>query len=70
MRLNRMCGGLDPINSSPNKLAIQGYDPVAYFTEGKAVKGYPNWGYQWMGATWQFSISQHRGLFITDFRKI
>ena len=35
--------------------AIQGYDPVAYFTEGKPVKGEGQHAYQWKGATWRFS---------------
>lgn len=66
MLLNRICGGQDPINSSPNKLGIQGYDPVAYFTEGKAVKGYPDFRHEWMGATWQFSSNTNRELFLAD----
>ena len=40
MFLNKMCGKLDPINTSPSQLAIEGFDPVAYFTEAKAVMGY------------------------------
>ncbi|HTL06761.1 MAG TPA: YHS domain-containing (seleno)protein, partial [Chitinophagaceae bacterium] len=35
--------------------AIHGYDPVAYFTEGKAVKGDKQFTYQWNNATWYFS---------------
>ena len=69
MLLNRMCGGLEPINSCPNRLAIQGYDPVSYFTEGKAVKGYPDFSYEWRGSIWQFSNSDHRACFIADPEK-
>ena len=66
MLLNRMCGKHDPINTSPNKLAIEGYDPVAYFTEGKAVNGFPEFHHVWMGATWQFSNDRHQELFMKD----
>ena len=29
-------------------VAIMGYDPVAYFTEGKAVKGSEKFSYDWL----------------------
>jgi hypothetical protein len=64
-----MCGGQNPINSSPEKLAIRGYDPVAYFTEGRAIKGYHDLRHDWMGATWQFSSYHHCELFIADPEK-
>ena len=32
-----------------------GYDPVAYFTEHRAVKGTPDHAYSWLGATWHFA---------------
>jgi YHS domain-containing protein len=38
-----------------NNLAIRGYDPVAYFTAGKPVKGKEAYKYTWKGAVWQFS---------------
>lgn len=44
-------------------VAIKGYDPVAYFTESKAVKGNPEISHDWLGATWQFSSEQHKDLF-------
>lgn len=36
-------------------VAIAGYDPVAYFTEGRAVKGSPEHALVWRGATWHFA---------------
>lgn len=47
-------------------IAIQGYDPVAYFTDGKAVKGSDAFPYQWLGATWHFASAEHRDLFTAD----
>ena len=36
-------------------LAISGYDSVAYFTEGKPVKGDDKFSIRYKGAQWQFS---------------
>lgn len=36
-------------------IAINGYDPVAYFTEGKPVKGSNNFTHHWNNAGWRFS---------------
>lgn len=43
--------------------AIRGYDPVAYFTEGKPVKGKPELTHQWKGATWRFASAANRERF-------
>jgi len=37
------------------KGAIDGYDAVAYFTEGMPVKGEVQFTYLWRGASWYFS---------------
>ncbi|MCV6604747.1 MAG: YHS domain-containing protein [Porticoccaceae bacterium] len=39
--------------------AIKGYDPVAYFTENKAVKGSKKFQYEWMDASWRFSSREN-----------
>ena len=44
-------------------VAIRGYDPVAYFTDGKAVQGSEAYSYKWLGATWRFASDAHRRLF-------
>jgi hypothetical protein len=44
-------------------VAIKGYDPVAYFTDHKAVRGSETISYGWLGATWRFSSDEHRKLF-------
>ena len=43
--------------------AINGYDPVAYFTVGKPVKGLDTLAYEWMGAKWKFSSQANLDLF-------
>ena len=44
-------------------VAIEGYDTVAYFTDGKATKGSEEFAYDWLGATWYFANAEHRELF-------
>jgi hypothetical protein len=53
----------DPVNKSGSGIAIKGYDPVAYFTDSKPVKGSPDFTHQWMGATWHFATAAHRDEF-------
>ena len=45
------------------ELAIKGYDTVAYFKIGKAVKGSPSFTFPWHDMTWHFSSREHRDLF-------
>ena len=52
-----------PVYSSFLGGAIQGYDPVAYFTEGKPVKGKPEFSHQWKGAAWRFASAANRDRF-------
>lgn len=47
-------------------LAIRGYDPVAYFTEARAVRGRPEFHHAWHGATWRFASAAHRDAFAAD----
>jgi YHS domain-containing protein len=53
----------DPVYAE-NGIALDGTDPVAYFTQGQAVAGSPDYTYRWRGVTWQFSSSQHRDQFV------
>lgn len=47
-------------------VAIMGYDTVAYFAEGQAMKGSPEIVHKWMGASWQFATTEHRDAFAAD----
>jgi YHS domain-containing protein len=53
----------DPINHDKQGIAIEGYDPVAYFTDGKPVKGDSKLKQEWAGSTWLFASAEHRDLF-------
>lgn len=44
-------------------VAIKGYDPVAYFTKERAVKGSETISHSWLGADWNFSSEKHKKLF-------
>jgi len=41
-----------------SSVAVNGYDPVAYFTMGKPVEGKSDFEYKWNGATWRFASQQ------------
>src|SRR5271170_5762536 len=46
------------------RLSISGYDPVAYFTDGKPVQGNAEFEYLWHRLRWRFASSDHRDLFM------
>ena len=59
----------DPVFTARGNLAIRGYDPVAYFTEGKAVKGDKDFTLGWQGADWRFASAENRDRFSEDPEK-
>ncbi|MBI3219940.1 MAG: YHS domain protein [Bacteroidetes bacterium] len=52
---------IDPIDK--NKIAIGGYDLVAYFTDNAAVKGKQEFTHEINGVKYQFASAQHRDSF-------
>jgi YHS domain-containing protein len=55
---------ISPVNKSLfGGLAIDGYDPVAYFTDAKPVEGKKELWFDWKGATWRFASAANRELF-------
>ena len=55
--------------ATPAGVAIEGYDPVAYFTVGSPTRGEPGFALQHAGATWWFASAEHRDLFESDPEK-
>ena len=56
-----------PVNTGYfGNVAILGYDPVAYFTDGRAVRGKPEINQSWLGATWHFASIEHRDAFAAE----
>mgnify|MGYP005848931023 CR=1 FL=1 len=51
------------MNLDAQGVAIHGYDPVAYFTDGKAVKGSAQFSHKTGDATYHFASAKHRDLF-------
>ena len=54
------------INDTWDGVAIKGYDPVAYFTMGRAVKGSEEFTHEWLETKWLFANAEHRDLFAAD----
>ncbi len=54
---------ISPVNVTKEGVAIKGYDPVAYFSEKRPVKGLPEFEYVWLGARWRFAGAGHRDVF-------
>ncbi len=57
---------VDPVNTTRAGVAVKGYDVVAYFTEGRPLKGSRELSHRWQGATWHFASAEHRDLFAAD----
>src|SRR5205085_8059861 len=47
-------------------LAIHGYDPVAYFVDGRAIPGQDEIEHAFAGAVWRFRNPGNRAAFIAD----
>jgi len=53
-------------NVDSDKVAIHGYDTVAYFTEGKPTKGSTEFEHSWQDTRWQFASATNRELFTAN----
>jgi len=54
------------LNLGKSGVAIQGYDPVAFFTDNKPVKGDPKILVKHDGAIYLFASKEHKELFKAD----
>ena len=54
-----------PIDS-PAAVALDGYDPVAYFVAGEPTQGDAGIVHTWRGARWQFATEANRAAFVAD----
>ena len=50
-------------NLDGNGVALQGYDPVAFFTDNRPVKGDQHFQTQYHGATYYFASAEHKATF-------
>jgi YHS domain-containing protein len=49
-----------------NKVAILGYDPVGYFTQGKAIKGKKDISISYHGVVYKFSSNENKETFLKN----
>lgn len=63
--LPAVADGTQP-TSMPEHVAIQGYDVVSYFTDGKAVKGSSEISLPFDESKWQFANTSHKEMFAAD----
>ncbi len=64
--LTSACASLENHTFETEEGAIRGYDPVAYFTEGRAVKGTESITAKHDGGTYHFASKENRKLFKAD----
>ena len=55
-----------PVNVDSQGIGAHGYDPVAFFTEGKANRGDSQWRSAYGGATYYFQSNSNREMFDKD----
>lgn len=46
-----------------SNVAVDGYDAVAFFTEGRPVEGSREFTMEWRGAEWRFATREHLEMF-------
>ena len=62
-----LAAGFGPVaHAGDDRLAIKGYDPVAYFTLGKPTVGDPQYQHEWDGALYRFASAEHLAFFKAD----
>lgn len=59
-------GGQHLVNVNKDGVVVDGYDVVAYFTDGKPVQGSAEHASQHDGATYWFASAEHKVLFDAD----
>ena len=58
-----------PPEAQAQELAIQGYDPVAYFVQRKPLKGSKQYQFSWNDITWRFSSEKNLNRFKKNPKK-
>lgn len=53
---------IDPLTG----VAMDGYDPVSYFTDGRPLQGSPDFEYYWAGVPWYFASAANRDVFMRN----
>jgi YHS domain-containing protein len=53
-------------SAAEKRVALSGYDPVSYFTDGRPEKGSAEYSAAFDDATYWFKSAEHRALFVAD----
>ena len=53
-------------NAKEPRLILKGYDPVAYFSEGRPVQGNAKFQHNWDGGRYHFASAANRDKFVAD----
>ena len=61
--LSTLVAAKDLQNLGKDGVAIQGYDPVAFFTDHQPVKGNPQFQSDYHGAKYYFASADHKAAF-------
>src|SRR5712671_6190194 len=56
----------DPAGEKAERVALKGYDPVSYFTDGHPEKGSREFTASYDDATYWYKNAEHRALFVAD----
>ena len=56
----------EPAGEKGERVALKGYDPVAYFTDRKAEQGSAEFTASYDDATYWFKNAEHRALFVAN----
>ena len=57
------------VQANDDGVAIDGFDPVAYFDEGRAIKGIEVHTCEYLNKTWHFSSAENRDKFLSNPEK-
>jgi YHS domain-containing protein len=58
-----LLGSVAAQQAGDERLALKGYDPVAYFTEKRPMVGNAEYQHEWDGALYRFASAKHLELF-------
>jgi YHS domain-containing protein len=61
-----LLGAQDASQAAEPRLALKGYDPVAYFTEGRPMMGKQEFEYMWDEVRYRFASDEHMSMFRSD----
>src|SRR5215469_14182373 len=64
--LSTIATAKDLLNLDRNGVAIQGYDPVAFFSDNRPIKGNAQFQSEYRGAKYYFISSEHKATFDKD----